>query len=296
MDWQFVLQHLRKGDGKDIRFFSSISSPDEFGQALVAMANTDGGHIFIGVNLSNYHLVGIDFDKAWLDQIIKYYFKPQPNITVEFVTKNNKTVCIIAVKDNFGKPYYYKNKCYVMDEDKVKVALLDQHLVKFNGEEMSASEINAIAEKKQDDLISNPNFLGQVNEHVKSSNSNTPDFKLNKSTDELVELNKKQEAIKDPKLSINLLDVKNNDKDADKIDHSKVIKSVSLNDRQQLALQYLEEESFIKNKMYRELFDVSHKTAHLELVDLVNRNLIRSQGSGRSTCYVLNNTKQASLL
>ena len=59
-----------------------------------------------------------------------------------------------------------------------------------------------------------------------------------------------------------------------------------LNERQTLALEYLAEENFIKNKTYRELFDVSHKTAHLELVDLVNKNLIKSQGSGRSTCYV----------
>ena len=63
-----------------------------------------------------------------------------------------------------------------------------------------------------------------------------------------------------------------------------------LTKRQEEALDYLDKNKFIKNKMYRSLFSVSHKTAHLELVDLVQRQLIVSQGSGRSTCYVIDET------
>ena len=62
-------------------------------------------------------------------------------------------------------------------------------------------------------------------------------------------------------------------------------KEAQLNDRQKKALYFLNTEPFIKNKKYRELFDVSHKTAHLELVDLMGKGFIYQEGSGRSTCY-----------
>jgi predicted HTH transcriptional regulator len=61
----------------------------------------------------------------------------------------------------------------------------------------------------------------------------------------------------------------------------------SLNDRQLNALDYLKQQEFIKNKLYRELYGVSHKTAHYELIELVERGLLKQQGQGRSTHYVL---------
>ncbi len=60
----------------------------------------------------------------------------------------------------------------------------------------------------------------------------------------------------------------------------------NLNRPQLEALTYLDIHKSIKNKEYREQFEVSHKTAHYELVELVQKGLIMSQGSGRSTCYV----------
>ena len=62
-------------------------------------------------------------------------------------------------------------------------------------------------------------------------------------------------------------------------------KEAQLNERQKKALYFLNTEPYIKNKMYRELFDVSHKTAHLELVDMMGKGFIFQEGSGRSTCY-----------
>ena len=67
-------------------------------------------------------------------------------------------------------------------------------------------------------------------------------------------------------------------------------------DRQKKALEYIKIEKSIKNKIFRQLFDVSHKTAHIELVDMVGKQLIKSQGSGRSTCYVLNTAQQQRLI
>jgi predicted HTH transcriptional regulator len=60
-----------------------------------------------------------------------------------------------------------------------------------------------------------------------------------------------------------------------------------LNARQEQALFFLSRNANISNRAYRDLFKVSHKTAHLELVDLVEKGWVVSQGLGRSTCYAL---------
>jgi len=60
-----------------------------------------------------------------------------------------------------------------------------------------------------------------------------------------------------------------------------------LNHRQQAILSYLNENPSIKNKDYRSQFSVSHKTAHLELVDMVAKQVLGVEGAGRNTCYVL---------
>jgi predicted HTH transcriptional regulator len=60
-----------------------------------------------------------------------------------------------------------------------------------------------------------------------------------------------------------------------------------LNKRQKRALQFIAEHGQIQNKDYREAFNVSHKTAHIELTMLVEKKLLDSQGAGRSTHYTL---------
>ena len=60
-----------------------------------------------------------------------------------------------------------------------------------------------------------------------------------------------------------------------------------LNKRQLRAMQVITEHENITNREYRDAFSVSHKTAHLELTILVDKGLVLTQGSGRSTCYIL---------
>jgi len=62
-----------------------------------------------------------------------------------------------------------------------------------------------------------------------------------------------------------------------------------LNRRQIRSLQMISEHSSITNREYREAFNVSHKTAHLELTMLEDKKLVKSEGAGRSTRYILPN-------
>jgi predicted HTH transcriptional regulator len=59
-----------------------------------------------------------------------------------------------------------------------------------------------------------------------------------------------------------------------------------LNKRQIRALQMMMEHGSITNREYREAFNVSHKTAHLELTMLEDKKLVKSEGAGRATRYI----------
>lgn len=60
-----------------------------------------------------------------------------------------------------------------------------------------------------------------------------------------------------------------------------------LNKRQIRSLQLISEHGAITNREYREAFNVSHKTAHLEMTMLEDKKLVKSEGAGRSTRYIL---------
>ncbi|MBU0573517.1 MAG: putative DNA binding domain-containing protein [Candidatus Margulisbacteria bacterium] len=60
-----------------------------------------------------------------------------------------------------------------------------------------------------------------------------------------------------------------------------------LNKRQKRALQLIQEHGTITNREFRQAFDVSHKTAHIELTMLVEKGMLISQGLGRSTRYIM---------
>lgn len=60
-----------------------------------------------------------------------------------------------------------------------------------------------------------------------------------------------------------------------------------LNKRQKRALDYVNEHTSISNKEYREMFNISHKTAHLELTMLCEKKIMVCRGAGRSTRYIL---------
>lgn len=62
-----------------------------------------------------------------------------------------------------------------------------------------------------------------------------------------------------------------------------------LNRRQIRSMQMITEHGSITNREYREAFNVSHKTAHIEMTMLADEKLVLSEGAGRSTRYILPN-------
>lgn len=60
-----------------------------------------------------------------------------------------------------------------------------------------------------------------------------------------------------------------------------------LNKRQIRSMQMMAEHGSITNREFREAFNVSHKTAHIELTMLADKRLVITEGAGRSMRYIL---------
>ena len=61
----------------------------------------------------------------------------------------------------------------------------------------------------------------------------------------------------------------------------------NLNDRQRRAIEYAQERGAITNREYRSINNVSNVIAALKLQALVKKGVLRKEGKGRSTQYVI---------
>ena len=62
-----------------------------------------------------------------------------------------------------------------------------------------------------------------------------------------------------------------------------------IQERQQLALDYLEKEGRITNWEYVNLCQVGYRTAHRDLTNLIDKGVVQIYKMGRSTYYALTN-------
>lgn len=253
MDWPGLLSYIKEGETPTIKFLTKAETEEDIAPLLVAMANSTGGKVFLGVDLRNCHLVGTRHQAEWIHYVIYQVCKPAFQVGLEMVVKNDKHVLCITVPSGIHKPYYVQENCYVMEKGQPRLATTD--------------EIHDMEELRK---LRYPEEIPVIPVSIF-----TPTEQVEK--EEIISAVSEEEPMG--------------------VDESKIILVSPLNNaltsRQKETLRYLErqatqeDESSIRNKTYRALFKVSHKTAHIELVDLVKRGYIISQGSGRSTCYRL---------
>ena len=259
MEWATIISYMREGDNRTTKFFGSFPDSDVFGHCLVAMASTRGGKIILGIDLANYHMVGVDMDQSDLISFINTHCKPIIHVKIDKFVRDSRSILIISIPDGTQKPYAYNGSCFIMDEANVRLALVneEQNLKSTSVVNVSNSidvikDIEDNIDDKSEDDMDDEDFENDVAEI----------------TDEMVRLSS----------SI--------DDDDDKKDFIKTVFQ-KINSRQIKALRFLSINDNVRNKQYRNMFDISHKTAHLELSDLVEKGILVIKGSGRSTCYEL---------
>jgi len=267
MLWEDFLDYLHLGENTHRAFIPAIETERELGPMLVAFCNLpEGGSLFIGIDNVNYHLLGTQIDKRWIESLIQNFCTPIFHVEVDSIFRNDKQILHIQIHEGRHKPYTFLRKCYLRTDTTFRIASLEeeqqlqeQALLKPVADEEEAiineiyetdHQIDAIPQNTLIELAPQP--LIEPQSEIKTET--TPDFDIEEA------LSLEDEVIPE---------------------HSE------LSSRQKQILEYLKSHPSIKNKEYRTLFGVSHKTAHIELIHLVNLGQLCSQGNGRSTSYVL---------
>lgn len=91
-----------------MEFDKTIPSTDDIAREYVAFANSDGGHLILGIDDKNKHLMGVDLADDSVDKLMKIGSeKCVPAITphIETMEKNGKKVIDIMINEGDEKPY-----------------------------------------------------------------------------------------------------------------------------------------------------------------------------------------------
>ena len=86
-----------------------VSSPEKIARALIAFANTKGGHILFGVD-DDGTVVGVESEKSEVDLIREagtQYCLPEIRPAIDFVPFDGKDVIVAYVGESTSKPHYF---------------------------------------------------------------------------------------------------------------------------------------------------------------------------------------------
>ena len=253
MNWQRFISLIQ--EQSDSTFFLSNTRQERLiGQTISALLNTKGGKLIIGYDKVNVHLTGYEQTDQWIDQFLGDHFKAA-QISTTFLFRSNKKVLIMEIEKSM-QPMPYNEKYYKLTEKKI-TDFIPENIPAITTPQPihTSNETASPIQKTPEDFptVNTINSTSQVSSQVKEK----PVIPSNYET--IVENNQESE----------------------------------LNSRQTKAIEFITKQGSIKNKQYRKLFGVSHKTAHIELAELVQQNKVMIAGSGRSTCYRLPTTNSS---
>jgi predicted HTH transcriptional regulator len=109
MDYRDVNRLIEEGEGFEVEFKRKVSSPEKIARALIAFANTRGGHILFGVD-DDGSVVGVESEKSEVDLIREagsLFCLPEISPLIEFVPFDGKDVIVAYVEESADKPHYF---------------------------------------------------------------------------------------------------------------------------------------------------------------------------------------------
>jgi len=326
LDWDTLLGLIETSrTSPDIRFITEVTSESDIIPTITALANTHGGKIIIGMDIKNLHLVGTTVTEEWLKKVVKKICTPFIHFDTDILLKNNKHVVCIIVPEGQQKPYYYYKLSHVLDGKTIRLA--DDREIAYMKKEtealiqfLEADQIEDPAKYNDSNVsLTPPPFHINSNASVRENESEDEemdayhpheDEDFNTITNDLlgmtqglsvpsasdlsnlISITSTPHAFFNPETSDTSFPENNPPKPDLNPTHKLQEKElIPLSTRQLKAVRFLKlgnpDMNRIQNKKYRNLYSVSHKTAHIELVDLVSRGILEQEGSGRSTCYRL---------
>ncbi len=109
MDYKDVNRLIEEGEGFEVEFKRKVSTPEKIARALIAFANTRGGHILFGVD-DDGTVVGVESEKSEVDLIREagsLFCLPEISPVIEFVPFDGRDVIVAYVEESRDKPHYF---------------------------------------------------------------------------------------------------------------------------------------------------------------------------------------------
>ncbi len=109
MDYRDVDHLIEEGEGFEIEFKRKVSTPEKIARALIAFANTRGGHILFGVD-DDGSIVGVESEKSEVDLIVTagaQFCDPPIEPALDIVAYDGKDVIVAYVEESDRKPHVY---------------------------------------------------------------------------------------------------------------------------------------------------------------------------------------------
>jgi len=106
-----VEELISHGESETIEFMEKIGKPEEFAGTVVALANTKGGIILLGVD-DHSKVIGLP-ENGYEDTITKIltgHCSPQVKYEINKRQVNGKEIMIIRIEEGKDKPYFVKDK------------------------------------------------------------------------------------------------------------------------------------------------------------------------------------------
>jgi predicted HTH transcriptional regulator len=109
MDYKDVRDLIEEGEGFEVEFKRKVSNPEKIARALIAFANTRGGHILFGVD-DDGSIVGVESEKSEVDLIMEagvQYCVPEIRPHIDIVPFSGKDVIVAYVQESGEKPHFF---------------------------------------------------------------------------------------------------------------------------------------------------------------------------------------------
>lgn len=109
MDYKDVNRLIDAGEGFEIEFKRKVSSPEKIARALIAFANTKGGHILFGVD-DDGSIVGVESEKSEVALLVEagsIFCLPEIIPQIDIVAFDGKDVIVAYVSESTNKPHYF---------------------------------------------------------------------------------------------------------------------------------------------------------------------------------------------
>jgi hypothetical protein len=130
-----VLSAREEGDSQTQSFHERLSKSrrrtNTIFKDIVALANTDGGEVFVGLGAeSNAEIIGVPRVKTAMEQLredVTRFVTPVPPVTVEMLNAHDRDLLVISVADGSEKPYALTSgEIYVREGPTTSIANRDQ--------------------------------------------------------------------------------------------------------------------------------------------------------------------------